>query len=112
MKSLQAHEDHARLEGLRNRHFLWKKGSRPWRCLWFILGSFNTWGTGIRELFSQHGEVHEVTLITDRDTGRPKGLGFVQMCNDREARAVIGAPDGNEAGGRSIKVARRPVRLL
>ena len=66
--------------------------------------SFETAESELRELFSQYGEVHEVTLITDRDTGRPKGFGFVEMRNDQEARAAIGALDGSEVGGRSIKV--------
>ncbi len=58
----------------------------------------------LHELFSQYGEVHEVTLVTDRDTRRPKGFGFVEMRNDQEAREAIGALDGSEVGGRSIKV--------
>ena len=66
--------------------------------------SFETVEDDVRGLFSQHGEVQEVTLITDRDTGRPRGFGFVEMRNDEEARAAIGALDGNEVGGRSIKV--------
>ena len=66
--------------------------------------SFDTSESEIRELFSQHGEVHEVAIITDRDTGRPRGFGFVEMRNDEEARKAIGALDGNEVGGRAIKV--------
>ncbi len=66
--------------------------------------SFDTTDTEVRELFSQYGEVNEVTLITDRDTGRPRGFGFVEMRNDQAAREAIGALDGKEVGGRSIKV--------
>ncbi len=66
--------------------------------------SFDATETEVRDLFTSHGEVSEVNLITDRDTGRPKGFGFVEMRNDQEARNAIGALDGNEVGGRSIKV--------
>ena len=66
--------------------------------------SFDTTDTEVRELFSQYGEVNEVTLITDRDTGRPRGFGFVEMRNDEQAREAIGSLDGNEVGGRQIKV--------
>jgi len=57
----------------------------------------------IRELFSQHGNVETVDLISDRQTGRPRGFGFVEM--DAEgATAAIGALDGTEMGGRNLKV--------
>ncbi|MHC4910811.1 MAG: RNA recognition motif domain-containing protein [Planctomycetota bacterium] len=58
----------------------------------------------IREVFSQYGEVGEVTLITDRETGRPRGFGFVEMRDDNGGREAIGALDGNDFGGRSLKV--------
>ncbi|UCG51337.1 MAG: RNA-binding protein [Candidatus Latescibacterota bacterium] len=57
----------------------------------------------IRELFSAHGTVHEVTLLTDRETGRPRGFGFVQM-DDQEAAQAISALDGSEFGGRNLRV--------
>ncbi len=66
--------------------------------------SFDTSETQVRELFAQHGEVNDVALITDRETGRPRGFGFVEMPNDQSAREAITALDGNEVGGRSIKV--------
>ena len=66
--------------------------------------SFDTVESEIRELFSQYGEVADVTLITDRETGRPRGFGFVEMRNDQAARDAIGALDGNEVGGRTLKV--------
>jgi len=59
--------------------------------------------TDVRELFSQHGTVHEVNLITDRDTGRPRGFGFVEM-DDAEATAAIEALNGTDRDGRSITV--------
>ena len=55
----------------------------------------------IRDLFSEHGEVQSVSLITDRDTGRPRGFGFVEMEN---ASAAIEALDGRDFGGRNLKV--------
>ena len=55
----------------------------------------------VRELFSQHGAVHSVALITDRDTGRPRGFGFVEMDN---TEAAISALDGKEMGGRELRV--------
>lgn len=57
----------------------------------------------IRELFSQHGTVEAVNLITDRETGRPRGFGFVEM-GDEEATAAISALDQKEMGGRNLKV--------
>ncbi len=55
----------------------------------------------LRNLFSEHGEVHSVTLITDRDTGRPRGFGFVEMEN---ATAAIEALNGHELEGRALNV--------
>jgi RNA recognition motif-containing protein len=66
--------------------------------------SFQTTESELNELFSQHGEVREVALITDRDTGRPRGFGFVEMASDDAARNAIGALDGQEFGGRTLKV--------
>ncbi len=57
----------------------------------------------IRQLFSQHGTVESVNLITDRETGRPRGFGFVEM-GDEEATAAISALDQKEMGGRNLKV--------
>ena len=57
----------------------------------------------IRELFGAHGTVHEVTVLTDRETGRPRGFGFVQM-DDQEADAAIKALDGTDFGGRNLRV--------
>jgi RNA recognition motif-containing protein len=63
--------------------------------------SFDLSENEIRELFAGYGEVHSVQLITDRDTGRPRGFGFVEMEN---GPAAIEALDGREIGGRSLKV--------
>jgi RNA recognition motif-containing protein len=66
--------------------------------------SFETTQSEVSELFGSHGEVDDVTLITDRDTGRPRGFGFVQMRDEQAARNAINALDGKELGGRQIKV--------
>jgi RNA recognition motif-containing protein len=66
--------------------------------------SFKTSEASLRDLFSQYGEVGDVSLITDRDTGRPRGFGFVEMRNDQAARDAIRALDGNEFEGRALKV--------
>jgi len=57
----------------------------------------------IRQLFEQHGEVTSVTLITDRETGRPRGFGFVEM-DDAGADAAVEALDGKDFGGRNLRV--------
>ncbi len=57
----------------------------------------------IKELFSQHGTVESVSLVTDRDTGRPRGFGFVEM-DDEGAGKAIQALDQKEFGGRNLKV--------
>lgn len=55
----------------------------------------------VRELFAQHGTVISVNLINDRDTGRPRGFGFVEM---EDHTAAISALDGYEMGGRNLRV--------
>lgn len=57
----------------------------------------------LRELFEVHGTVTGVDLIKDRETGRPRGFGFVEM-EDQEAEAAISALDGKELGGRNLRV--------
>ena len=58
----------------------------------------------IQDLFAQHGAVHSVKLITDRDTGRPRGFGFVEMANSSEAKEAIDELDGADLKGRNMKV--------
>ena len=57
----------------------------------------------VRAAFENYGEVKSVKLIEDRETGRPRGFGFVEM-DDNEALAAIEALDGADFGGRNIKV--------
>ena len=59
----------------------------------------------LRELFEQYGTVHGVNLISDRETGRPRGFGFVEM-DDEPADAAIEALNGYLLGGRSVNEAR------
>jgi len=55
-------------------------------------------------VFSEYGEVSKVTLITDRETGRAKGFGFITMNNDEEARTAIEALNEKEVDGRTLRV--------
>jgi len=57
----------------------------------------------IRDLFARYGNVNSVNIVNDRETGRPRGFGFVQM-EDKEADAAISALDGQEFGGRTLRV--------
>ncbi|WP_435103379.1 RNA recognition motif domain-containing protein [Arhodomonas sp. AD133] len=57
----------------------------------------------VRDLFAAYGEVNEVRLITDRETGRPRGFGFVRM-GPSEADAAIEALNGTEMGGRTLRI--------
>jgi len=66
--------------------------------------SYNTTETDLREAFAKHGEVNEVRMITDRDTGRSKGFGFIEMPNADEANAAMTALNGTMLHDREIKV--------
>ncbi|MCI0639628.1 MAG: RNA-binding protein [Gemmataceae bacterium] len=55
-------------------------------------------------MFEAHGTVESAQIIMDRDTGRSKGFGFVEMKSDQEAQAAIAALNGKESGGRSLTV--------
>lgn len=66
-----------------------------------------SWGmeeSNLNEAFSNFGEVKSVKIIKDRDTGRSKGFGFVEMSNSEEAETVISNFDGKEMDGRPLKV--------
>ena len=66
--------------------------------------AFSTTDSELAAAFSAHGDVAEATVIMDRDTGRSRGFGFVEMPNDDAARDAIKALDGTDLSGRSIKV--------
>ncbi len=64
---------------------------------------FSTTDDQLRDLFGQFGEVHSVSLINDRETGKPRGFGFVEIADDALDRAVQ-ALDQSSFGGRTLKV--------
>ena len=66
--------------------------------------TYNTTDDGLRQLFEQHGSVTSAQVIMDRDTGRSKGFGFVEMGSDQEAKAAIAALNGKEVDGRALTV--------
>jgi RNA recognition motif-containing protein len=65
--------------------------------------SFNTSEADIRSLFEQYGTIHTIDLITDRDSGRFRGFGFVEM-DEEQANIAISELDGKELGGRNLRV--------
>ena len=64
---------------------------------------FSATESEVRDMFSQHGTVESVSLITDRDTGRPRGFGFVEMSRADSSRAIQ-ALNGKDMGGRPLRV--------
>jgi cold-inducible RNA-binding protein len=66
--------------------------------------SFQTTESDITQAFSGFGSVESVSIITDRDTGRSKGFGFVQMADDDAADKAINSLNGTELGGRNLTV--------
>lgn len=66
--------------------------------------SFDTNELELRDLFGQYGELVEVKVVSDRETGRPRGFAFVEMTNAEAANKAISELDGRELGGRTIKV--------
>jgi RNA recognition motif-containing protein len=64
---------------------------------------FNATEDSVRALFSEHGAVEKLALVNDRDTGRPRGFGFVEMTNADATRAMQ-ALNGRDFGGRPLKV--------
>ena len=66
--------------------------------------SYDTTQDGLRTLFEAHGEVTAVNVITDRDTGRPRGFAFVEMADEEASNAAIAALNGQEVDGRTLTV--------
>jgi RNA recognition motif-containing protein len=66
--------------------------------------SYDTSEAGLRALFEAHGDVVSVALVTDRETGRPRGFGFVEMGSPEQAEAAKTAIDGVQLDGRALKV--------
>jgi RNA recognition motif-containing protein len=73
----------------------------------FIGGlSFTTSSERLRELFAQAGTVESAAVVTDRDTGRSRGFGFVEMATAAEADAAVSRFNGQDVDGRILKVER------
>jgi RNA recognition motif-containing protein len=66
--------------------------------------TFNTTTADLESLFAQHGEVKKAQVITDRDTGRSRGFGFVEMSTSEEATAAINSLNGRNVDGRDLTV--------
>jgi len=66
--------------------------------------SFDATDDELRQMFEQHGTVESAKIATDRDTGRSRGFGFIEMSVNSEAEAAIAALNGSQAGGRSLIV--------
>ena len=66
--------------------------------------SYDVDSSALQELFGAHGTVESAQIINDRDTGKSKGFGFVEMSSENEAQAAISALSGSDHGGRSLTV--------
>ena len=66
--------------------------------------SFSSTEADLRDVFGRHGAVDSVSIIMDRETGRPRGFAFVEMEDASAAQDAIRALDGSDLGGRNIKV--------
>ena len=66
--------------------------------------SYDTTESKLRTLFAEFGEIESVNLITDRDTGRPKGFAFVEMATQQAAQAAMSALNGKMVDNREIRV--------
>ncbi len=65
---------------------------------------FNTSEEELRQLFEAHGKVDRVSILTDRDTGRSRGFGFVEMASSEDGEKAIAALNGAQVGGRTLNV--------
>jgi cold-inducible RNA-binding protein len=66
--------------------------------------SFGATEQSVRTLFETHGAVARVNIVTDRDSGQPRGFGFVEMSNDNEGNKAIAALNGKDLDGRALNV--------
>mgnify|MGYP003573712247 FL=1 len=66
--------------------------------------NYDTTQGRLTELFQAHGQVTSVNIITDRDTGRPRGFAFVEMATEQAAQAAMSALNGQQVDGRALKV--------
>jgi len=58
----------------------------------------------LRDAFAEHGDVSSVKILTDRETGRSRGFGFVEMPNQSEGEAAVAQLNGKDLGGRALRV--------
>ena len=65
---------------------------------------FNTSEDELRQLFEAYGSVDRVSIMTDRETGRSRGFGFVEMTNSEDGEKAIAALNGSQVGGRTLNV--------
>ena len=65
---------------------------------------FNTGEDELRKLFEAYGQVDRISIMTDRDTGRSRGFGFVEMTNAEEGEKAIAGLNGSQVGGRTLNV--------
>src|SRR5713101_7619566 len=73
--------------------------------------SFGATEDAVRSLFETHGIVQRVSIVTDRDTGRSRGFGFVEMIDDVEAEKAIAALNGRQLEGRAMNVNEAPPKV-
>jgi cold-inducible RNA-binding protein len=66
--------------------------------------NFNTNEEDLRQAFESYGQVDRVSILTDRDTGRSRGFGFVEMASNEDGEKAIAALNGSQLGGRTINV--------
>ena len=66
--------------------------------------SFSSTEADLKSAFGRHGAVESVSIIMDRETGRPRGFAFVEMADENSAADAIRALDGSDLGGRTLKV--------
>jgi RNA recognition motif-containing protein len=73
---------------------------------------YQTSEADLRALFEEGGgQVQEVKIVTDRETGRPRGFAFVEVASDAEAEAAVGALNGKDFGGRPLTVSEARDRM-
>jgi cold-inducible RNA-binding protein len=66
--------------------------------------SFGTTEDALRSLFEAYGQVDRVSIVTDRETGQPRGFGFVEMAGDAEGNRAIESLNGTELNGRALNI--------
>jgi cold-inducible RNA-binding protein len=87
-------------------------GERPFLSVEALMGkklyvgnlTYGVTDSTLEQMFAPHGTVQSAQVIMDRDTGRSKGFGFVEMGSDQEAKAAIAAMNGKEVDGRALTV--------